>query len=73
MTSAQFIGETATEFHVAGAGPAVVLAGGMFQHRAIYGATGQLPADAQYRTLRGQTHMVAPAALAPVLPEFFTR
>jgi pimeloyl-ACP methyl ester carboxylesterase len=28
--------------------------------------------DARYRTLDGQTHMVKPKALAPVLAEFFT-
>jgi hypothetical protein len=28
--------------------------------------------DAMYRTLDGQTHMVKPKALAPVLAEFFT-
>lgn len=28
--------------------------------------------EGTYRTLDGQTHMVEPAALAPVLAEFFT-
>jgi pimeloyl-ACP methyl ester carboxylesterase len=28
--------------------------------------------NAQHRTLEGQTHLVKPAALAPVLTEFFT-
>jgi hypothetical protein len=29
--------------------------------------------DGSYRTLQGQTHMVEPNVLAPVLTEFFSR
>jgi pimeloyl-ACP methyl ester carboxylesterase len=53
--------------------PALVLAGGASPEglqQAAEATAGALPA-AEYRTLDGQTHDVAPEALAPVLVEFF--
>jgi pimeloyl-ACP methyl ester carboxylesterase len=53
--------------------PALVLAGGASPEGLRQAATATadaLPA-AEYRTLEGQTHDVAPEALAPVLVEFF--
>jgi pimeloyl-ACP methyl ester carboxylesterase len=53
--------------------PALVLAGGASPEglqQAAKATADALPA-AEYRTLEGQTHDVAPEALAPVLAEFF--
>ena len=53
--------------------PALVLAGGASPHglqQAAKATADALPA-AEHRTLEGQTHDVAPEALAPVLVEFF--
>ena len=53
--------------------PTLVIDGGAspaFMHNAAQSAAHALP-HAQYRTLEGQTHDVAPEALAPVLIEFF--
>ncbi|HZD56201.1 MAG TPA: alpha/beta hydrolase [Anaerolineales bacterium] len=53
--------------------PTLVLDGGAspaFMHSAAQAAADALP-KAQHRTLEGQTHDVAPDALAPVLAEFF--
>jgi pimeloyl-ACP methyl ester carboxylesterase len=54
--------------------PALVMAGGDSTpnwHAGAQGIAGALP-HARYRTLPGQTHMVAPDALAPVLLDFFS-
>jgi hypothetical protein len=40
-------------------------------HNGAKALAGVLP-SARHRTLAGQAHNVAPAALAPVLTEFFT-
>ena len=53
--------------------PTLALAGGkspQWMRTAMRSLAGVLP-DARYRTLAGQTHMVKPKALAPVLAEFF--
>jgi pimeloyl-ACP methyl ester carboxylesterase len=53
--------------------PTLVIAGGAspaFMHNAARAVAHALP-NAQYRTLEGQTHEVAPEALAPLLVEFF--
>ena len=53
--------------------PALVLAGGASPHglqQAAKATADALP-TAEHRTLDGQTHDVAPEALAPVLVEFF--
>ena len=55
--------------------PALVLAGGASPQslqQAAKAAADALP-SAEHRTLDGQTHDVAPDALAPVLVEFFGR
>jgi pimeloyl-ACP methyl ester carboxylesterase len=57
------------------AAPALVMAGGDSTanwHEGAQGIAHALP-NARYRTLPGQTHMVAPEALAPVLLDFFSR
>jgi len=54
--------------------PTLVIDGGAspaFMHNAAQAAADALP-NAQRRTLEGQTHDVAPEALAPVLEEFFS-
>ncbi len=53
--------------------PALVLDGGDSPHglRQAAKATAEALPGAEHRTLDGQTHDVAPAALAPVLVEFF--
>jgi pimeloyl-ACP methyl ester carboxylesterase len=54
--------------------PVLVAAGGKSPDWMTNGTralAGALP-DARYRTLPGQTHMVKPQAIAPVLTEFFT-
>ncbi len=53
--------------------PTLVMDGGAspaFMHNAAQAAAHALP-NAQHRTLEGQTHDVAPDALAPVLEKFF--
>jgi pimeloyl-ACP methyl ester carboxylesterase len=53
--------------------PTLAMAGGQsdpFFHRVVQGLVDTLP-NAQSRILEGQTHEVAPEALAPVLLEFF--
>ena len=53
--------------------PVLVMDGGAspaWARNAVQGLTDVLP-DARRRTLEGQTHTVAPEALAPVLEEFF--
>jgi pimeloyl-ACP methyl ester carboxylesterase len=53
--------------------PALVAAGGKspaWMQNAMQALSGVLP-DARHRTLEGQTHMVKPQVLAPVLAEFF--
>jgi pimeloyl-ACP methyl ester carboxylesterase len=53
--------------------PTFVIDGGAssaFMHNAAQAVVDALP-NAQHRTLEGQTHDVAPEALAPVLTEFF--
>ena len=62
--------EMATAFEVTGGGQAVTLVGGIFHHRAVYGATAQLPADVQYRAAPGpDPHRRAGCALSLVLLE----
>jgi hypothetical protein len=54
--------------------PTLVVDGGKspaWMRNAMNALTNTLP-NAKYRTLEGQTHIVKPAALAPVLTEFFT-
>ena len=53
--------------------PALVLAGGASPQglRQAAKATAEALPTAEHRTLDGQTHDVAPDALAPVLVEFF--
>jgi pimeloyl-ACP methyl ester carboxylesterase len=53
--------------------PALVMDGGdspAWMRNAMKSLAGVLP-DAQYRTLDGQTHMLKPEAITPVLVEFF--
>jgi pimeloyl-ACP methyl ester carboxylesterase len=53
--------------------PTLVMAGGkspQWMLNAMRSLAGVLP-NAQYRVLDGQTHMVKPKALAPVLADFF--
>jgi hypothetical protein len=53
--------------------PTLVMDGGespAWQRNSARALADILP-DAQYRTLAGQTHEVAPEVLAPVLQEFF--
>lgn len=55
------------------AAPTLVIDGGKspaWMRNAMQALTNVLP-GAQYRTLEGQTHIVKPTALAPVLTEFF--
>jgi pimeloyl-ACP methyl ester carboxylesterase len=55
--------------------PTLVIAGGKSQawmRNGVRQLAEVLP-DARYRTLEGQTHIVKPAALAPVLTEFFKK
>jgi hypothetical protein len=54
--------------------PALVVAGGKsdeWMRNGMRALADVLP-KAEHRTLDGQTHLVKPAALAPVLTEFFT-
>ena len=54
--------------------PTLVMDGGAspaWMHHAARAIADVLP-NAQYRTLEGQTHAVAPEVLAPILEEFFT-
>jgi pimeloyl-ACP methyl ester carboxylesterase len=54
--------------------PTLVIDGGaspVFMHNAAQAVADALP-NAQRRTLKDQTHAVAPEVLAPVLEEFFT-
>lgn len=54
--------------------PTLVMDGGgspSFMHDAVQAAAGALP-NAQRRTLKGQSHDVAPEALAAALIEFFS-
>lgn len=55
--------------------PAVVIAGGAspLSLRAAAKATADLIPAAEHRVLDGQTHDVAPEALAPMLADFFSR
>lgn len=53
--------------------PVLAMAGGKspaFMQHAMQAVAGVLP-DAQYRVLPGQTHLLKPEAVAPVLVEFF--
>lgn len=53
--------------------PTLVMAGGespAWMRHASQAIASVLP-DAQYQTLEGQTHDIVPAAIAPVLEEFF--
>jgi hypothetical protein len=54
--------------------PALIMDGGAsewsFMHNTAVALAKAIP-QAQHRTLEGQTHQVAAAALAPVLVEFF--
>jgi pimeloyl-ACP methyl ester carboxylesterase len=56
------------------AAPTLVIAGGKshaWMRNAMQALTNALP-GAKHRTLEGQTHIVKPTALAPVLTEFYT-
>ena len=62
-----------TERMVANAAPTLVITGGNsepFFHHGAEALVNDLP-RAQHRVLEGQDHAVSPAALAPVLIEFF--
>ena len=66
-------GSVPTERLASIAVPTLVIDGGAspaFMHNAAQAVANALP-NAQRRTLEGQTHDVAPEALAPVLVEFF--
>src|SRR5437660_1225092 len=66
-------GSVPTERLASIAVPTLVIDGGAspaFMHNAAQAVAHALP-NAQHRTLEGQTHDVAPEALAPVLMEFF--
>lgn len=66
-------GSVPTQLMASVTAPTLVLDGGAspaFMHSAAQAAADALP-NAQHRTLEGQTHDVAPEALAPVLAEFF--
>ena len=61
------------EWWASAAMPTLAVVGGKSQdwmRHAMSELTGILP-DAKQRTLKGQTHIVKPEALAPVLVEFF--
>ena len=54
--------------------PSLIMSGSEsypFMHGSAHALAGAIP-NGQYRCLEGQTHEVAPEALAPVLVEFFT-
>jgi hypothetical protein len=56
------------------AAPTLVLAGGKSPAWMRHGmqALASVLGDARLRTLAGQTHMVKPAVVAPVITDFFT-